>query len=164
MLFLDDSLASLKHDREVNRIAFSPDGKLLATASGDGSAGLWDVISGQRLATLLHESHVQAVAFSPDGSLLATACKDNNARLWNVANGQCLAVLPHGYWVQAVAFSPDGRLLATASEDKTARLWLCQKEDLITEAQSRLNRNLTLEEWQQYLGEEPYHKAILDIS
>ena len=65
-------------------VAFSPDGRLLATASADGTARLWDPATGEHLRTLTgHTSRVCGVAFSPDGRLLATASVDNTARLWD---------------------------------------------------------------------------------
>jgi WD40 repeat protein len=113
---------------------------------------------------LAHEDIVTAVAFSPDGKLLATASHDKTARLWEVPGGRELAPrLAHKDIVRAVAFSPDGKLLATASHDKTARLWLWQPKDLIAEACARLTRNLTREEWLQYLRAQPYRETCANL-
>ncbi len=113
------------HTASVFGVAFSPDGSLLATASADRTARLWDPSTGQHRSTLEgHTSWVRGVAFSPDGSLLATASDDRTARLWDPSTGQHRSTLEgHTDWVFGVAFSPDGSLLATASADGTARLW-----------------------------------------
>ena len=103
------------HSGDVLSAAFSPDGSLLATASADGSAILWDSRSGKVVHRLIgYSGRVQSAAFSPDGSLLATASFDGSAILWDSRSGQVVHRLKgHSGWVQSAAFSPDGSLLAT---------------------------------------------------
>jgi WD40 repeat protein len=90
-------------------VAFSPDGNLIATASRDRTARLWDGGFGRHLATFHgHQDSVTSVTFSPDGAILATGSADNTGRLWHVWTGKCLAILantPEGW----AAFTPDGR-------------------------------------------------------
>lgn len=113
------------HADQVNDVAFSPDGSLIATASDDNTARIWDTATGRHLATLKgHDNLVGAVAFSPDGSLIATASDDRTARTWETATGIHRTTFNgHKHWVRSVAFSPDGTLIATASRDGTARTW-----------------------------------------
>ena len=80
------------HTGSVDSAAFSPDGKLVVTASDDGTARIWDVASGRSLHTLSgHTDYVDSVAFSPDGKLVVTASDDGTARIWDVASGRSLA-------------------------------------------------------------------------
>jgi sugar lactone lactonase YvrE len=120
-------LRLFQHPELVVTVAFSPDGRLLATAGASKSAWLWEVASGQQRARLRHKDTAGSVAFSPDGRLLAATSGLRSTWLWEVASGQVHARLPHGgapfAGQRSVAFSPDGPLLATAGADRWARLW-----------------------------------------
>ncbi|MFD1117252.1 WD40 repeat domain-containing protein, partial [Sphaerisporangium aureirubrum] len=95
------------------------------TASGDGTARIWDPATGTLLHTLTgHNSTVNALAYSPDGTQLTTASGDGTARIWDPATGTLLHTLTgHTDWVLALAYSGDGTQLTTASNDRTARIW-----------------------------------------
>jgi WD40 repeat protein len=113
------------HTNDVTSVAFSPDGRLLASGSADETIKLWEVASGREVRTLTgHTDRVLSVAFSPDGRLLASGSNDGTIKLWEVATGREVRTLTgHTYGVRSVAFSPDGRLLASGSADTTIRLW-----------------------------------------
>ncbi|MFN4260953.1 MAG: hypothetical protein ACK4RK_16795 [Gemmataceae bacterium] len=113
------------HQDAVLSVAFSPNGRLLASAGRDKSIRLWDTATGKELRQFQgHRGYVSRIVFSPDGQTLASASWDRTIRLWRVATGEELQVLQgHQQIVFSVAFSPDGRVLASGSGEKFVRLW-----------------------------------------
>jgi len=107
----------------INGIAFSPDGKWLASTGLDKTIKLWDMGTGQEFRTLKgHTGGVSSVAFSPDGKRLASGGGDNTVRVWNTADGEELFCLDgHKRCVNSVVFSPDGEWLASSSGNQCLR-------------------------------------------
>ncbi len=116
------------HDAWVTRVAVSPNGKLLATASADKTVQIRETASLNRVAVLTgHENIVWDVAFSPDGLQIVTASGDKTARIWDAKSGKSvIAMRGHADIVHEATFSPDGRRVVTVSKDKTALLWDAQ--------------------------------------
>ncbi|MBD0327630.1 MAG: hypothetical protein ICV68_14430, partial [Pyrinomonadaceae bacterium] len=120
----------------VNGIAFAPDGRLLATASSDMTAQLWDVASGTAQgAPFGHKDKVRCVAFSPDGKRLATGLADGAINVWDIVTRRVIASRPavvgEDNDISGIAFSPDGKTLPLRGNRRdelwestlTKRLW-----------------------------------------
>jgi len=118
----------------IGALAFSPDGRLLASGSADCSVKLWQITPSATTAisneppphTCLegHTAPIYTLAFSPDGNSLATGGFDENVGLWDVQTRQCQIILHlHKNWVRAVAFSPNGKTLVSGGNDHMIGLW-----------------------------------------
>ena len=105
-------------------VAFSPDGRTLATGHDSGFIRLWDVTSRRAIAALWHgRGSVPMVSFSPDGRTIATGGVDRTVRLWDTASRRQIAALPGPDVIRRFAFSPDGQTLAAGGFDGSVRLW-----------------------------------------
>jgi len=144
----------------------SPDGKLLAIGREKGDAILWNmeekalhrVISG-------HQSAVTDIEFSPDNKLLLTTSRDKTARLWDLGDSRKLPIImdDHDDWVLTGCFDPSGKQIITGSRDVFIRTWPVDPRHLADRICSLLNRNMTKEEWNEFVGSDiPYEKTCVD--
>jgi WD40 repeat protein len=112
-----------EHTEGGLRVAFNPNGKLLATSNRNGQTRLWDACRG-KLLHILDKVSVHDVKFHPDGTLLAVAYVNGAVGLWNVANGELITLLDgHALEVYNVAWSPKGEILAWCGTNGTIVLW-----------------------------------------
>lgn len=113
------------HSQWVVTVAFSPDGRSLASGSSGKAVILWDVKAAEQMKIIEgHSGLVRSVAWSPDGRALASGSEDNTIVLWDTSTGNDIRTLEgHSYAVNSVCFSPDGKVLASGSDDNSVNLW-----------------------------------------
>jgi hypothetical protein len=130
------------HRRCVKSCAFSPNSKLIVSASDDKTLKVWEVHSGALLRTLGgHSASVNDCAFSPDGELIVSASSDNTLKIWEAHSGELLRTLEgHSGAVRGCAFSPDGKLIVSASSDYTLKVWEVQTGEMLRSLAGHLAR------------------------
>ena len=163
------------HAFPVWSVAFSPDGRYLASAglgniqSGrmfPGDIKLWDIARRRELRRIDCQDHIWGVAFSTDGRHLASGGRDFTVRLWTL--GQQGSISPpillrgHEDEVRALAFSPDGHWLVSAGASGTVRRWNLHLGELKRLACEKAGR-LTRDEWQEFFGTEAYHPICPEL-
>ena len=111
------------HSAEVTAVAWSPDGTHILTASIDGTARIWDTITGDNTLTLTDTDRITAVAWSPDGTHILTASREGTVRIWDATTGDNTQTLTSRIWVTAAAWSPNGTHILTASRSGMAQIW-----------------------------------------
>ena len=114
------------HNNVVNDVSFSPDGKMIASASKDKTIKLWSCEGNLLYAIEEHQGGVNSVSFSPDGKTIASASWDKTIKLWSCEGNLLHTLYGHNDVVYCVSFSPDGKTIASASWDRTIKLWSCE--------------------------------------
>jgi WD40 repeat protein len=154
---MEDSWASLMqtlagHSGWVTAVAFSPDGKQIASGSHDMTIKLWDARTGDLQKMLAgHSGWVTTVAFSPDGKQIASGSGDKMIKLWDARTGDHQKTLAgHSDWVTTVIFSPDGKQIASGSYDETIKLWDVANVFKVSRLlSSRLGSYIRFRAWQE---------------
>ena len=153
----------------VFSVVYSPDGKTLASGGRDFRVQLWDVATQKLVGNPLkgghHTAPVTSLAFSNDGKLLASGSSDKTIILWDVERRLALGQ-PFDYhrdFIRSVAFSNDGRFLASGSNDGSAVIKDIKGDTQVAQACQIVNRNLTEEEWKNYLPGEPFQKTCANL-
>lgn len=156
-------IKKMARDIKVRKLKFSPSGTKLVITDEDDKAAveIWDAKRNQNIRRISQETEVTSASFGPSENHLVTTSVDFSARVWELATGNQVAQFKHDANVVTAEFSPDGMYVASAGgrSDRSVRLWFWQPEDLIAEACSRLSRDLTKDEWEQYLGKESYRST-----
>jgi WD40 repeat protein len=150
---------------------FSPDGHWLVTIDADDETiiQLWDkmnLLTDPKPVDLPgQEETVRAIAFSNDSRMLATSSPDNSVRLWdlNKLMTDPVVLREHEKEVVELAFSSDGNWMVTVSSDYTIRRWHLKLNNLFSLACRIAGRNFSIEEWEQFLGDKPYHNTCTSL-
>jgi WD40 repeat protein/serine/threonine protein kinase len=109
----------------VRAVAYSPDGKRIATGGRDNTIRIWDAETAQPTGAVMnHPDDVNTIAFSPDGLYIASGCVDGQVRIWESATGEMISEIPliEDVVVWSIAYSPDGKTIAAAEDDGTIQL------------------------------------------
>ena len=130
---LIDTLSA--HNDIISQIKYSPDGKIIASASWDKTVKLWDLETGKLINTLTgHQDGVNSIAFTPDRQTLVSASEDKTIKIWNLSDRAKLIKTLEGHTdsIKAVTISPDGNLIASAGYDNAIKIWNLSGELLQT--------------------------------
>jgi WD40 repeat protein len=153
------------HDGPVIGLEWSPDSRRFATGSGDRTARIWDATTAAELARFPHRGRVVPLTWSADGTLLVTE-SSGVAHVWRAASGEEVSRLALTGGARAAVLSPDTATLTTISLVGRTLLVVHHplgQQALLAATCARLSRNLTAQEWKEYVGDEPYRKTCPNL-
>ncbi|WP_421878613.1 WD40 repeat domain-containing protein [Marinoscillum sp.] len=156
--FWEDTLARKLYIEEafaVNAMAISSDYKTLALGREKGDVVLYDLEKHEMIRIISgHQSAITDVDFNFDGTKLLSASRDGSVRVWDVNDPRKLPLVldDHTDWVMSACFSPDGKRVISGSRDNYIRFWPVDHQELADRICTMVNRNLSKEEWVEYVG------------
>ena len=156
-------LMQVRHRGGTLAKSLNKDGNLVLSTGWDGRARLWDPASGEPIRSLSHELVVHHATWNSDESLVLTSSGDRTARVWDAASGDLLFILPNDGPVRWASWSPDERHILTANDEGTVTLYYADVDDLLAAACERALRNMTPEQWKQFMGDEPYRLTCPEV-
>ncbi|MGD9145760.1 MAG: CHAT domain-containing protein, partial [Anaerolineae bacterium] len=139
--------------------SLSQDGSLVLSSGWDGRARLWDAKSGQPLHSLSHDLVVHQATWNDDETLILTSSGDRTARIWDAQSGDLLFILPSSGSVQKALWSPDEKHILTVRGDGVVTAYHAKVDALLAAACERALRNMTPEQWKQFMGDAPYEET-----
>jgi WD40 repeat protein len=150
--------------KQILAISLNRDGGLLLTGDNSGLINLWNLSNPTKnpLEYIDHRSGITSLTFSPDNKTFVSASYDNTIRIWNPDEPKQnpIVITGHDSWVLDVAFSSDGNNLVSASNDKTIRITEINSDLLASKICSRVNRNLTPNEWITFVGKDIRYQEL----
>ena len=155
---IKDNPEILNTKRSILSISFNNNGELLLTGDNSGLINLWNLadITKNPLEYVDHRSGITALQFCPDNKSFASASYDHTIRIWNPDEPKQnpIVITGHDSWVMDIQYTPDGNQLISASNDKIIRLFEVNSDLLSSKVCSRVNRNLTANEWVTFVGKD----------
>ncbi|WP_425392028.1 WD40 repeat domain-containing protein [Ekhidna sp.] len=150
----------------INCLDISPSGDILAIGRDRGDIVLWDIPKKQLIRIISgHQSTVTDIQFNPKGDLLLTTSRDGTARIWDLTDSRKLPIIldDHDEWVFTGSFNPSGTQVITGGGDEYIRTWPVDPSYLAFRICAMINRNLTQEEWDEFVGRDiPYSMTCSD--
>lgn len=144
----------------VNTMAISPDYTILALGREKGDVVLWNLKTKTLIRTIAgHQSAITDLDFDAQGKQLLSSSRDRTVRVWSINDSKKLPLVldDHEDWVMSACFSPDGKRIISGSKDNSIRFWPADHQELADRICQLVDRNLTSEEWKEYVGESvPY--------
>jgi len=149
----------------ISSIAYNHNGSWLVVGDSKGKVQVFETENFKEIKNLEgHKARIYDIDFNPSDSLFATSSLDGTVRVWDCTNlnNQPIVLKDHESWVLSISFTPDGKKLVTSSNKKDRILiWDIKPESIAVEIVKGINRNMTQEEWNNYVAEDiPYEKTL----
>ncbi|HSR31774.1 MAG TPA: hypothetical protein VLY63_14515, partial [Anaerolineae bacterium] len=136
--------------------SLNSDGSLVLSTGWDGRARLWDVASGDPLRSFSHELVTHHATWNDDERRILTSSGDRTARVWDAASADLLFILPNNEPIHEASWSPDESRILTVNDEGIVTVYYASADELLEAACERALRNMTPEQWKQFMGDEPF--------